>query len=423
MIRQKIKRLFSDKLVKNIGWLTGSQIFIRAFRLLLIVILARKLTTEDYGVIAILTTITDFAVVFIHKGGISHKLIQSSDDELETLANTSYWVNWILCGIIFLAQCLLAFPVAAFYGNEKLILPIIVTAFAYLLNPFYAVQDAMLRRENKLKISAIASAVSASSAQVLIIVLALSGVGLWSVVLGRVLSNFSWLIIYRRSHRWRPSQPFTLHRWKDIFNFSKFPLGIEILNHLRSNIDYLLIGRFFSFEQLGLYYFAFNAGLGVSLSAINMVANSVYPYLCDARGNLAKLKKNYRKSLKIVAAIMFPLVLTQSSLAPFYVPVVFGEKWIPAIPILIMICLSGLPRPFGLVSEQLLIAVDKGMAGLKWNVFFTAVFVVAILCAAQFNVFVVAATVLGVHMLLLPIFSVLAARLVFSDQRKVASPL
>lgn len=421
MIKQKIQRLFSDKLIKNIGWLTGSQLFIRIFRLLLIVVLARQLSTEDYGIIAILTTVTDFAVVFLQKGGISHKLIQAGDDELPALAETAYWVNWILCLGIFTVQCLVAFPIAAFYNDSRLILPIVCTAFVYLLSPFFAVQDAMLRRENKLKVSAIASVISAISAQVLIIVLALSGFGLWSVVWGRIISHFSWVVIYRRAHPWRHHKSFTLYRWKEIFNFSKFPLGIELLNYLRSNVDYLLIGRFFSIEQLGLYYFAFNAGLGVSLSAINMIANSVYPYLCAARGNLTQLKQSYHKSLKVVAAIMFPLVILQSSLAPLYVPIVFDTKWIPAIPILILVCLSGLPRPFGLVSEQLLITVDQGKIGLKWNIFFTAVFIVAVVCAAQFNVLTVAAVVLGVHMVLLPGFVWWVSRFVFSNNRLVSS--
>ncbi|MEO1623226.1 MAG: oligosaccharide flippase family protein, partial [Cyanobacteria bacterium J06632_3] len=96
MLQEKIKRLLSDKLVKNIGWLSASQILIRVFRLATVVVLARKLSTEDYGVIAILFTVTDFASIFLTKGGIAPKLIQADAEDLEVLANTAYWVNWIL---------------------------------------------------------------------------------------------------------------------------------------------------------------------------------------------------------------------------------------------------------------------------------------------------------------------------------------
>ena len=417
---KKVKHLFSDKLVKNIGWLTASQIFRRIIRIALVVVLSRSLTTEEYGLMAILFAITDFANVFIQKGGIAPKLIQSSKEDLSGLLNTAYWTNWILCLSIFIFQCLMAYPISLFYQDEKLIFPIMVAAATYLVNPFYAVQNALIRRENRLKISAIATALNALINQSLVIVFALMGMGIWCIVLPLVIAQVSWLIVYRKNHDWVPSGKFTLKNWESIFHFSKFPLGIEMLNYLRSNIDYILIGRFFSVEELGLYFFGFNAGLGLSLTAINMVSNSVFPYLCEAREKLSELRKSYTRSLKICAGIIFPLVLLQSTIAPVYVPIVFGEKWDVAIPILIIICLSGLPRPFALVSEQLLLAVDRGMDGLKWNIFFTTLLVTGIVIASQFNIVVVAVVVLVLHAILLPIFTLAVSKSVFSEKNELS---
>lgn len=417
---KKIKLLFSDKLVKNLGWLTASQIFRRVIRIALVVVLSRSLTTEEYGLIAIIFAVTDFANVFIQKGGIAPKIIQASKDELDGLLNTAYWTNWVLCLGIFAVQCAMAFPIALFYENKILVLPIIVAATAYLVNPFYAVQDALIRRENRLEISAIASALNALVSQSLVVVLALMGMGIWSLVIPLVISQACWLFVYRKNHSWVPTGKFTLQGWREIFNFSKFPLGIEMLNYLRSNIDYLLIGRFFSVEQLGLYFFGFNAGLGLTLTAINMVSNSVFPYLCEARDSVKKLKTSYMRSLTICAAIIFPLVVLQSSLAPIYVPIVFGDKWISAIPILILICLSGLPRPFALVSEQLLLAVDRGVDGLKWNVFFTALLTISIVISAQFDIVTVAMTVLGIHIICLPVFTFVVSKSVFSSKSSIS---
>lgn len=414
MVRKKIASFMSDKLVKNIGWLSASQIFIRVLRLVTVVVLARKLTTEDYGIIAILFTATDFAQIFIQKGGIAPKLIQAEKEGLEELAQSAYWVNWLICISIFLLQCAAAFPIAAFYNNDRLVLPIILLSVPYLFNPFYAVQDALIRRENRLKVSALATACYALLSNILLVGAALANMGIWSVVISRMGADVVWAIAYRSNHRWRHSGGITLRNWQEILNFSKFPLGIELLNYVRSNIDYLLIGRFFSLEQLGLYFFAFNAGLGISLNAINMVANSVFPYLCEARESLSSLKKRYDKTIKVVAAIMFPLVIAQTTLAPIYVPIVFGEKWIAATPILMMICLSGIPRAFGLVSEQLLITVGRGMAGLKWNLIFTALFIVAIWIGAQFTIYTVAACVLAIHLICLPLFIFWAMRSTFS---------
>ena len=156
------------------------------------------------------------------------------------------------------------------------------------------------------------------------------------------------------------------------------------------------------------------------MTAINMVSNSVFPYLCEARENLSQLKKSYIRSLTICAAIIFPLVITQSSLAPIYVPIVFGEKWIVAIPILIIVCISGLPRPFALVAEQLLLTVDRGLDGLKWNVFFTTLLTISIIIAAQFNITAVAVVVLVVHLICLPLFPFFVSKSVFSGTKSLS---
>lgn len=134
-------------------------------------------------------------------------------------------------------------------------------------------------------------------------------------------------------------------KWRKIIGFSGSILGVELLTKLRSNLDYLIIGRFLSVEALGLYYFAFNAGIGISSNVIKAFANALYPYICEVKANLTQLKSRYLSSLNKLFMVIVPFVIFQSSLAPTYVPVVFGEQWskpiaigeqsVSAIPILI----------------------------------------------------------------------------------------
>jgi PST family polysaccharide transporter len=109
-----------------------------------------------------------------------------------------------------------------------------------------------------------------------------------------------------------------------------------------------------------------------------------------------------------------PVVLLQSSLAPFYVPLIFGSKWVAAIPILVLVCLSALPRPFANAASQLLRAVDKSHIDLYWNLIFTVIFSVALLIGMQGGIYWVAASVLISHVLAMPIFTVWASRYVFA---------
>lgn len=410
----KLKNSLSDQLVKNFSWLAMGEICHRVLRIGTVVILARLLTPHDYGLIAIIFLTIEFSNLLTFQGGITSKLIHTNEQDLHTLANTAYWMNWLICGTVFLIQCLAAFPIALLYKDNQLILPICAVSLVYLIIPLFIVQAALIQRENRMKIIAIAGLTNSVISNTLTISFALLGMGIWSIVLAHILSHASWLIIYSKNHSWRPKTFFNLKDWQKIFQFAKYPIGIEFLDKLRANLDYILIGHFIGVEQLGLYYFAFNAGLGISLSVIRIFAVSLLPYFCAARENIDLLKQKYLKGLQIVAMITLPLITLQSSLAHFYVPVVFGQKWIPAIPILILICLSAIPRPFALVSEQLLLSIDKGFISLRWNLIFTITFAIALLAAVQQNILTVAICVLVVHIIVLPVFSIWTSRYVFS---------
>jgi O-antigen/teichoic acid export membrane protein len=213
---------------------------------------------------------------------------------------------------------------------------------------------------------------------------------------------------------------FSFNKWQEVVSYARNILGVELLNKLRANLDYLIIGRFLGVQALGIYYFAFNAGLGISMNVINTMTWSLYPHLCAARGNVKQLRERYFSSLKTFALIVFPLVLLQSSLAPFYVPIIFGQKWITAIPVLIVICLSAIPRPFADGASMLLNSVDKSHINLYWNLIFTVIFTISLLVAVKWGIFWVAVAVFMAHILALPLYSIWASKYVLSRTQSLS---
>jgi O-antigen/teichoic acid export membrane protein len=229
-----------------------------------------------------------------------------------------------------------------------------------------------------------------------------------------VLGYLVWIVISYKNHSWRHPKVFKLERWKEITHFGSKLLGIDLLGRVRMYLDYLLVGRFLGIEALGLYFFAFNAGLGLSQSVIHSVTVALYPHLCAVRGDVEQLKKQFFGSLKTVALLLIPLVVLQTSLAQFYVPIVFGQKWITAIPILILICFSALPIALSRATSQLLQAVDKAHIDLYWNIIFTVIFAASLLVAMQGGIFWVAVAVLVSQAVAMPIFMVWVIRYVFA---------
>ena len=412
MLINKLKQKFSSQFVRNVGWMGGGELANRVFRLATTVVLARLLTSQDYGLAAIVLTTKDFATIFTLRSGIGGKLIQADEKDVEVMSNTSYWLNWILCIGLFSIQCIAAFPIAFFYNNNQVVLPICVAAIEYLLLPLFAIQMALINRENRFKVTAVASTLQSFFANIATIILAFLGMGMWAIVLPGVITTPVWIVVAYKSHSWRPTKKFTLYRWREIVNFGKNVLGVELLDKLRANLDYLLVGKFLGVEALGLYFFAFNAGLGISMNVINVLTWPLLPHLCAARGNFEQLKEKYFSSLKTIALVIIPLVLLQSSLAPFYVPIIFGDKWVKAVPILILVCLSALPRPFASAAAMLLTSVDKTDLNFKWNLIFTVLLATFLIVAMQWGAVAVATAVFITHIVAMPLFSLWATRYV-----------
>jgi PST family polysaccharide transporter len=414
MLISKLKKLSSNQFAKNVGWLGGAELVQRVFRLITTVTLARIFTAQDYGMVSAIYTTFEFAMTFSLRAGIGAKIIQADEEHLETICNTSYWLNWVVCIAIFLLQCAVAYPIAQFYGTNQLVLPLCVSGLSYLVFPFFLVQSALVERENRLHVRAWGYAAQAILSNIIIVSLALLGMGVWAVVWSSVLSYPIWIPIIRRYQTWKPTKPFNLQDWQVIIKFGGKRLGVDLLDRLRFNIDYLLVGRFLGLEALGLYFFAFNAGIGISQSILNSLTLAWYPHFCQVRTNLSQLKQRFLASFRTIATIVLPIVILQTSLAPFYVPIVFGQKWVSAIPALVWICFSALPIALSRANSQLLQAVDKTSVDLYWNLVFTILFALALLAAVQTrNITWVAMTVCLTQVVAAPIFTTWVIRNIF----------
>jgi len=353
---------------------------------------------------AIIFTSFDLATVFAFGSGIGAMIVQADEKDIETLCDTSYWLNWILCSSIFVIQCIIAFPIAQFYGDVRLVLPLCVAALAYLMLPLCMVHSSLIERENRFKVIALCNATQSIVSNVVTVVLVFFGMRVWAIVWAIVLGIPVWIIITWMNHTWRPPTAFRLDRWQEIVNYSKNLLGVELLNKMRMNLDYLIVGRFLGIEALGVYYFAFNAGIGISINVIDKFMWALFPYICAVREDHLQFKQRYLNSLKKITLTVVPLILLQSLLAPLYVPIIFGKKWVVAIPIIMMVCLSALPRIFAWASNLLLNATGKTHITLYLDTIFTIIFTASILIAAQGGIFWVAAAVLASHLLVLPVF-------------------
>lgn len=390
----RFKQVLSGAYLRNVGWMASAEIANRIIRLASTVILARMFSPQDYGLMAIVYTLSDFFQVFTLRGGVGAKIIQADEQSVKVICNTAYWLNWISCGSLFIIQSLVAFILPYFSQDQTLTLPLFAVAFSYLAYPLFVIHLTLMERENRFKVAAACNVIIALISSTLTAIFALLGMGVWAIIWSMLLTAPVWLIMTWRYHPWRPPLRFSLERWREILSFGGNLLINDLLNKVRSNIDYLIVGKYLGIETLGIYYFAFNAGSGITNSILNTFMQPLYPYICQVRHNYAHFKERYSGSLKRTSIILIPIILLQAFLSPIYVPIIFGQKWTPAIPVLILVCLSIIPKIYSWAASLLLSAVDKTRISLMIDATFTLIFIISIILIVNKGIFWVAFVVL-----------------------------
>jgi len=380
------------RLLRNLTAMGLSQLAVRASRLVTVLVLTRQLRPADLGAAAIVLTVYELLAVFT-RNGIAAKVVQTPDADLQAVARTAHWMIWVVCLALLAIQVVIAMPVALLFHDPSLALPIALMGLIYLATPLCALQTAMLQREGRLGRIALVGGAQVVTDNLLSAALALAGLGLWAIVLPKLLVAPLW-VLNRWAHPWRCQGPVTFRGWQAIARFSRGVVGVEMLGTLQANIDTVLVGVLLGVDAVGLYYFAFNAGLGITLGFVNAFAAAVYPHLCAARGDQGALAARFRQAKLLLACTMVPLVLAQVALAPLYVPLLYGEAWRAAIPVMMIICLSALPRPFTSATSQMLAALGRTGTDFAWQAVMTVVLIASLLVGAQQGIIGVAVAIL-----------------------------
>jgi PST family polysaccharide transporter len=401
-------QLFENQFIRNLSLMGLSQIANRVFRLTASIVVARLLFPEDYGIAALALSVNEIIHVLV-RGAVVNKLVQSTDDEIESLSRTAYWVNWVLCIGLLVLQALVAIGLGWWHAKLELGLAIAALGLTYLVLPFATIQMALTLRANRLAATAKSDTLQTIMDSGLTILMALSGFGFWALIIPKLLVAPIWALVYRRAQHWQITGKINFTGWRKLFSFGRHIVAADAVVTLRNNMDYLIIAQFLGMEALGIYFFAYNAGLGVTQGFINAFTTTLYPHLCSSNDTQHRIAR-YKKTLKKVSLVVLPVIVLQATLAPFYIPIVFGERWVDegAIPLVVLICLSALTRPFAESASQLLRASGRPEIDFIWQLLFTLILGLAIFTGLGWGLTGIALATLAVHLLLQPAFALWA---------------
>ncbi len=354
-------------------WTSASSVVVTLCQLATLVILARFLAPEDFGVMAILMVVVGFCQVFMD-AGISYAIIQRQDITHIQLSSL-YWLN-IAAGVILAGAVYLLAPlIGSFYEHAQM------AGMIRLLCPVFIVIAAgnqyriLCQKELQFARMALAEGAAALGSLIVAVLSAMAGYGVYALIFGMMtqaaLSSFIFLVIGLKYHH-RPAVVYRHRELTGFFSFGLYQMGDRAMNYLNTYADTLLIGKFLGMEALGFYNLAWQLCVFPVLR-INPILNKVaFPVFSKLQGDEEKRALYYTNFVRVAGLIMIPLMVFVFYFASPIVHIVYGQGWEITATLASILAAVGIIKATSAPGGALFLSLGRADIGFWWNALWLA---------------------------------------------------
>lgn len=357
------------RLATDAGWMSIAEAVNRVTRILTAIALAYAFSIEEFGFAAAVLTVHELTRALI-QNGLGTRIVTATDSEVGETTSAVNTLNWALGGFIFVLQIAIAWPVAAHLGQPELATAIVALAAVHVIYPFAMVRVYLAQRASRWRLVSAAIAAQAACDNLLTAGLALAGLGIWAVVIPKLLVALGWVIFHRRMTGWTRDEDASRSTYRRLVVFASRILSVEILSCLRAHGDKALVGAILGPTALGLYAFAANIGKGITLSLSASLGAVILPYM--RRAHDSGDEQNGRTTAMLVMLLSTaPLALGLAATAHWLIPAVFGQKWAAASSLVALLALGSLAQPILVAASQMLRAANRTLEDVAIGVVVT----------------------------------------------------
>ena len=357
----------------------GSQ----GIQFLVSVILARMLSPEEYGIVAIITIFITIANVLV-QNGFSTALIQKQNVDDADFSSV-FFFNLMTSGLIYICLFIGAPWIAAFYHNEEMTAVIRVLSIILFPGGVTSIQNAYISRKLEFKGLFLATLGAALISGGVSIGMAFFGMGVWALAWQQIMYYFSLMIILFITISWRPKFIFAFERIKGMFAFGWKLLCASLIDTIFNNIHGLIMGKIYNEGVLGNY----NRGDQFPKLIVNNLSAAIQsvmlPVLAASQNDLARVKSMLRRSIVTSSFLVLPMMAGMIAVADSLVLALLGEKWMSCVPYLRIMCVAYSFWPIHIANLQALNAVGRSDIFLKLEVIKKAVGLVVLLIGIQYG--------------------------------------
>jgi PST family polysaccharide transporter len=341
--------------ISSTKWTILSSVINGVLTIIIGAVLARLLTPEIYGLVAIAYIVIAFAGYFVRLG-VGTALVQKEDLNSEDI-NFAISLSMGISFISAIIMVLLAPIIATLFTKPESNAVIAVMSLSLWFSSFSSTLIGLLRRNMLFNFLSIVSIAQTIFTGIFSITMAWLGSGVWSLVWPLIIGQIIVLIVFfmKVKNSFEYKFRFSFSGQNQILKFgSKYTL-ISILEYFGSNLDTIFIGRFFSAGQLGLYDRAYKLAYLPSQTLITSITSVMFPVFSRLQTQMEKFKETQNRLFLFIGLLSTCIAMGMVPASRDIVLVLFGPQWLGSVPILKLLLFA---VPFDFMAASLGLTFD-----------------------------------------------------------------
>lgn len=326
------------------------------------IVLARLLTPQDFGLVAMVTAFTGLLDV-LKDAGLSTATVQRQEITQAQVSNL-FWVN---LGIGFTITCVVAAlsPALAWFYHEPRLVPVAVAmSLTFLLTAFTVQHQAILRRQMRFIAVATIQVGSSLVGLGVAIAMAAGGWSYWSLVGSLLTAALANCILTWMFSDWRPGLPVRRVGTFSLLGFGAYLTGAAVMQTVTRTADTLLIGRFYGADAVGLY----SRGAALLMNPLQEFLSPFHavlvPTLSRIQSDPERFRRVFLQLVKLIALLALPLAGFLLACAKPLVLVFLGNTWVATVPIFAAFSIVAIYAPLANASTWLFTSQGRGRDSL-----------------------------------------------------------
>jgi len=325
-------------IVNGFFWRFAERCGVQLISAVVSILLARILTPDDYGKVALVTVFNNIMYVLLDCG-IGTALVQKKEvDELDY--SSAFFFSIVISFVLYGGMFVAAPYLAAFYNDPSMTPIFRGISLTVAVCGIKTIQQAHVTRNMKFQYFFYSAFAGAIVSTVLGLGLAYMGFGVWALVVQQV-SNITvdTLVLWKLSS-WRPKMEFSWQHLKGLLSYGWKLLASSLSSVIYNNLRSLIIGKMYTSADLAYYNQGDNLTYNIASSVDTSIESVLFPVMSSLQDDRAQVKNMTRRSIKTCTYIIAPVMMSIAFCAEPLVRLILTEKWLPCVLFLRVFCLG-----------------------------------------------------------------------------------